>query len=302
LGTRGIKWCWLGLALLVFGAMAVAACGDGGDQGDEMAVRGQVEQFEPGTTMAELQDKGEIKIGVKYDVPPFGYLNPRTGRVEGFDVDLGKAIAEKLGVEPKFVEATSDDRIPLLRAGKIDLILSTMTITRERDREIDFSEPYYIAHGRVLAPRNSRISGIEDLGHGDRVCTARGSTYADTLRNDAPDAHLRLVRSYSECLELLQSKAVDAISTDDVILTGMIAQDDSLRLVGPDITTEPYGAGIKDGDTEFKQFVDEAIAEFKTDGRWDHAYQKWVGEYIPDREEQPAPTMTLQKALEIAPD
>jgi ABC-type amino acid transport substrate-binding protein len=264
--------------------MAFAACGNDGE-----------------TTMAKLQDRGEITIGVKYDVPPFGYLNPRTGKVEGFDVDLGKAIADKLGVEPKFIEATSDDRIPFLQDGRVDLILSTMTITRERDREIDFSEPYYIAHGRVLVPRGSEIHGVRDLGRGDRVCTARGSTYADTLKEEAPQADLRLVGSYSKCLELIQRNAVDAISTDDVILTGMIAQDHSLKLVGPDITTEPYGAGIKEGDPAFKRFVDKAISEFKADGRWHHAYEKWVGAYTPDREEQPPPTMTLEKALKISP-
>ena len=72
--------------------------------------------------------------------------------------------------------------------------------------------------------------------------------------------------SYSECLELIQNGAVDAVSTDNVILTGMIIQDDSLKLVGDDLTTEPYGAGIKNGDKEFKEFVDGAIEEFKSDG------------------------------------
>ena len=197
--------------------------------------------------MAEIQDTGELVIGVKYDVPPFGFLNPQSGDVEGFDVDLGNAIAEELGVEAKPIEAISDNRIPFLEDGTVDLILSTMTITEERDLEIDFSEPYFIARGRVLVPKGSDIGGIEDLGAGDRVCTALGSTYAETLKAEAPEAELRLVDDYSACLELLQTDAVDAVSTDDVILTGMILQDDSLEMVGDPFTTEPYGIGIPEG-------------------------------------------------------
>jgi glutamate transport system substrate-binding protein len=300
--TERTRWRWLIVALFAVAALVFAACGgddDDDDGGGETAA--EVEQFPAGTTMADLQDKGEIVIGVKFDVPPFGFKNPQTNEVEGFDVDLGKAIAEKLGVEPRFIEAISDNRIPFLVDGTVDLILSTMTITRERDAEIDFSEPYYLAGGRVLVPEDSDVQGIMDLG-GNQVCTARGSTYQQTIKQQAPDADLRLVDTYSECFELMQNRAVDAVSTDNVILTGMIVQDPSLKMVGEEYTTEPYGAGIVQGDTAFKEFVDEAIAEYKEDGRWEEAYQKWVGQYIPENEQQGPTTMTLQEALEVAPE
>jgi len=229
-------------------------------------------------------------------VPPFGFKNPQSGEIEGFDVDMGKLIAEELGVEPKFVEAISDNRIPFLQQGEVDLILSTMTINQERDMEIEFSEPYYIARGRILVPGDSDIKGIEDLA-GKRVCTALGSTYEETLREEAPDADLKLVDTYSECLELLQNGAIDAISTDDVILTGMIIQDDTLKMVGDELTTEPYGAGIKEGDKEFQTFVSDTLEAAQADGRWDDTYQKWVGQYI-NKQAQP-PEMTLQEALAL---
>ena len=246
--------------------------------------------------MGRIQQAGEIKIGVKYDVPPFGFKNPQTDEIEGFDVDLGRAIADKLGVEPNFIEAISDNRIPFLEEGTVDLVLSTMTINAERDMEIDFSEPYYVARGRILVPQDSDITGVDSLA-GKRVCTALGSTYEETLKEQAPDADLRLVDSYSECLELVQNGAVDAVSTDDVILTGMIIQDDTLKLTeGEPLTTEPYGAGIKDGDAEFKEFVDGVVAEWKSGGGWAEAYDKWVGQYT--GEQQEPPTMTLQEAIE----
>src|SRR5918994_3715102 len=287
---------WRLLAVLgcVLGALAVAACGDdddedeaggGGDQGAE------VKQFPADTTLGKIQKAGEITIGVKFDVPPFGFKNPQTNEVEGFDVDIGRFIAEELGVEPKFIEAISDNRIPFLEKGTVDLILSTMTINAERDTEIDFSQPYYIAQGRILVPKGSDIKGLEDLG-GNKVCTALGSTYEETIRERAPDADLQLVDLYSECLELLQTDAIDAISTDDVILTGMIIQDDSLQMVGNRLTVEPYGVGIKEGDKGMQRFVDSVLRKIEEDGRWEETYQKWVGRHL-DRQEQP-PAMTLQ--------
>jgi glutamate transport system substrate-binding protein len=291
-------WRLLAVLALVLGALLVAGCGDDDDEdeggGGEPAA--ETKQFPADTTLGKIQKAGEITIGVKFDVPPFGFKNPQTNEVEGFDVDMGKFIAEDLGVEPKFIEAISDNRIPFLERGTVDLILSTMTINAERDMEIDFSEPYYIAQGRILVPKGSDIKGLEDLG-GKGVCTALGSTYEETIRTEAPDADLKLVDTYSECLELLQNEAIDAISTDDVILTGMIIQDDSLEMVGDQLTTEPYGVGIKEGDKQLKGFVDDVLKKAEDDGRWEETYQKWVGRHI-DQQQQP-PDMTLQEALEL---
>ena len=260
----------------------------------------EVEEFPADTTMGEIQEAGEINLGVKFDVPPFGFNNPESGEVEGFDVDLGKYIAARLGVEPVFREANSDNRIPLLVDGTIDLILSTMTITQERDLEIDYSEPYYVANGDVLVPEGSDIASLEDLA-GNTVCTAIGSTYQLTIKEEVPDADLRLVDGYSECLELIQTDAVDAVSTDNVILTGMVIQDDTLQLLDLDYTEEPYGVGIPDGDTEMKEFVDESVAQFIEDGTWQETYDEWVGQYLPEDQQQGPPEITLEEALELFP-
>jgi ABC-type amino acid transport substrate-binding protein len=293
---RTRPWLLLATVALVLGALVVAGCGDDDDEEEAGQPAGEVEKFPADTTMGKIQERGEIRIGVKFDVPPFGFKNPQSNQVEGFDADMGKFIAQELGVEPKFVEAISDNRIPFLKRGTVDLILSTMTINAERDQEIDFSEPYYIAEGRILVPKGSDIKGIDDLA-GRNVCTALGSTYEETLRERAPKAKLKLVDTYSECLELLQNEAVDAVSTDDVILTGMIIQDDNLVMVGERLTTEPYGAGLKQGDSEWQRFVNDVMKQVEDDGRWEEAYQKWVGRHV-GREEKP-PTMTLQQALQL---
>ncbi len=296
-----MRWRWAATLVLVLGVLVAAGCGD-----DEKAGSGETattattkaRTFAAGTTMAKLQDEGEITIGVKYDVPPFGFKNPRTGAIEGFDVDIGKAIAQELGVKPKFIEAISDNRIPFLKDGTADLILSTMTINAERDQEIDFSDPYFIARGRILVKKSdTAIKGVDDLA-GKEVCTVLGSTYEETLKKQAPKAKRRLVDTYSECLELIQNGAVEAESTDDVILTGHIIQDDSLKLVGAPLTTEPYGAGIKEGDSAFRTFVNDVLTTFKDDGRWETTYQKWIGRYT--GEKQDPPTMTLKEAIDLS--
>jgi glutamate transport system substrate-binding protein len=278
--------------------LALAGAGCGGDDGGAESGNGQSQQaqeFEAGTTMARIADKGEIRIGVKYDVPPFGFKNPRTDQIEGFDIDFGKAVAQKLGVKATFVEAVSDNRIPFITDGTVDLVLSTMTINEERAQEIGFTNPYFIARGRILTEKGSDIKGVSDLA-GKKVCTALGSTYEETLKEQAPRADLRLVDTYSECLELIQNGAVDAVSTDDVILTGMIIQDDTLALVpGDELTVEPYGGGFKRGDTKFAEFLNGVLEEYKTDGRWQRAYDRWLGRYT--KEKQEPPDATLDQAL-----
>ena len=295
---------WRAVLVLLAGVLlALFAAGCGGDEEEQPAGGGAAggqaaegaKQFPASTTMGKIQRKGQITIGVKYDVPPFGFKNPQTGEVQGFDVDFGKAVAQELGVKTKLVEAISDNRIPFIKDGTVDLVLSTMTINEERAQEIGFTDPYFIAKGRVLVPEDSDIAGIEDLA-GRKVCTALGSTYEETLKQEAPDADLRLVDAYSECLELLQNGAVDAISTDDVILTGMIIQDKSLKLVGDELTVEPYGGGFKKGDAKFGAFLNGVLEKYKSDGRWQRAYQKWLGRYT--GEKASPPDQTLDEVLQ----
>ena len=300
------KWRWLVVAVAVF-AMLGAACGggdeeDGGDTGgggDDAAV--EVEEFPADTTMGKIQEKGEIKVGVKYDVPLFGFKNPQSGEVEGFDVDMAQRVADTLGVDLKLVEAISDNRIPFLEKGTVDLVFSTMTITTDRDAEIDFSRPYYIAHGRILVPGDSEIKSIGDFTSEHTICTALGSTYETTvIPKQAPDAKLVTPDSYSECFTQVQGGQADALITDDVILAGFLQQDDTMQIVGEDLTTDPYGAGVKDKDTEFADFVSGVIEDTFADGTWTELYDKWIGSYTGQEAEDPEP-FTLEDAYKIYP-
>ena len=297
------RWKWL-IAVMTLVALVGVACGDDGDDteagGGGGGTEAEVEEFGADTTMGKIQEKGEIVVGTKFDVPLFGYKNPQSGEVEGFDPDLAQIIADRLGVELKIEEAISDNRIPFLQEGTVDLVLSTMTITTDRDAEIDFSRPYYIAHGRILTAKDSGIEGAEDTA-GKKVCTALDSTYQTVvLPEQMPDADPKIVDSYSECFALLQRGSIDAMVTDDVILAGFLQQDDSLHIVGDELTTDPYGAGVQNDDKEFADFVSGVLEDIMEDGTWQELYDKWIGKYTGQEAEDPM-DVTLEDALKIYP-
>ena len=175
-----------------------------------------------------------------------------------------------------------------------------MTITEERDLEVDFSEPYYVANGDVLVPRAPTSRRIDDL-NGQRCARRLARLMPRRSRRRRPQADLRLVDLYSECFDQIQTGQVDAVSTDNVILTGMVIQDPTLQLLGLDYTTEPYGIGIPEGDTEMKQFVDDTLAEYIESGAWQEAYDFWVGQYVEEDQKQGPPDITLEEAIELFP-
>ncbi len=295
------RWRWL-VAVLAIVALVGVACGDDAEEPTAPAGGGEaeVEEFPADTTMGKIQEKGEIVVGTKFDVPLFGFKNPQSGEVEGFDPDLAQIVADRLGVELKLEEAISDNRIPFLQEGTVDLVFSTMTITTDRDAEIDFSRPYYIAHGRILTAKDSGIDSAESTA-GKTVCTALDSTYhLVVLPKQMPDAEHKIVDSYSECFALLQRGNVDAMVTDDVILAGFLQQDDSLHIVGEELTTDPYGAGVQDGDTEFADFVSGVLEDIMEDGTWQELYDKWIGKYTGQEAEDPM-DFTLEDAYKIYP-
>jgi putative glutamine transport system substrate-binding protein len=268
--------------LVALGLALTTACTAQGGAGTS----GGVPQAPSGTMLRKVQDAGRIVIGVKYDVPTFGYLNPRTNQLEGFDVDLGKAIArEVLGDEKKveFKEAKSADRIPFLNAGQVDLVLSTMTANEERAQQIDFTDAYYIAGQSLLVKKDSTINGLRDLA-GKTVCSVTGSTSEKNIREKAPQAQIVLFDTYSVCVQAMDGGRADAVTTDDIILLGFVKESpDRYKVVGGQFTIEPYAGGIAKNHPEFLKAVDDAIKKIKSSGEWKRIYEKNLpGVKVPD--------------------
>ena len=254
-------------ASMAVAALALAACGSGGDSGsgDSPSVDSSA-SFAAGTTMAKLNKAGSVKVGTKFDQPLFG-LKGLSGKPEGFDVEVAKIIAGALGIAPdkiQWVETTSKVRESKIVNGDVDMVVATYTINDKRKKQVSFAGPYYTAGQQMMVRKDdSKITGPESLksNPSSKVCSVTGSTPAENIKKYlASPSQLVLFDSYSKCADALKNNQVAAETTDNVILLGLANDSkDAFKLVGETFTKEPYGIGIKKGDTAFCQFVNDTL-------------------------------------------
>lgn len=252
--------------------------------------------------IAERIDNQETPVltwGVKADTNLFGYYNIESAQIEGFDVDIAKALTDEMtnGTgKAEFVEVTSKTRIPLLKNGKIDGILATMTITEEREKEVDFSDVYFNGGQSLLVHEDSEIESLEDLTEDHTVLAIKGSSSTQNMRELAPQVDVLDLENYSEGFVALQSGQGDALTTDNAILLGMIATNSDYRLAGSNFTDEPYGIAINKGQDEFHKRLEEALDTIQDNGVYDEVYAKWFGEILPADSPNSASTSTTGAA------
>jgi polar amino acid transport system substrate-binding protein len=239
-------------------------------------------QVTPGSFMAKIRARGYLIAGVDQSTYHFGFLNPLTGQIEGFDIDMINAVAKAIfGSAAGHVEykAISDDqRIPDVTSGAVDIVAHTMTINCDRLKKVDFSSVYFDAAQRVLVLKNSTATSLASL-RGQKVCATSGSDSLAVIK--ANNAVPVPVAQWTDCLVLLQQGDVPAISTDDTILAGLAAQDPWTKLIGPRLTDEPYGLAISKQHPDFVRFVNAVLQQLRTDGQWAASYAHWVGTPVP---------------------
>ncbi len=272
------------LAMLGAFALLAAACGgddddDDDDDGDGPTVA--VPTFAADSTMGKISAANKMVVGVKFDQPGFGLKDPATGKVDGFDVAIAKEIGKALGLEEseiQFEESISANRIPFLQEDKVDLVIATMTINAERKTQIEFSRPYFLAGQSILVKKdNTSITKVEDL-NGKTVCSVQGSTSEKNVQAKAPQANLQSLTTYAACVSGMKDGRYEAVSTDDIILAGFAAADNTLKLVGGQFTQEPYGIGVKKGKTDMQGFIDNLLTQWFENGTWDRIYEEYLGE------------------------
>jgi glutamate transport system substrate-binding protein len=271
------------VAIAAAGALALAACG--GSSGGTTNPGAEVEEapeFEAGTTMAELAESGTITIGTKFDQPLFGLVGP-DGTPVGFDVEIGKIIAAKLGIDAdkiKWEETVSANREPFIENGQVDIVIATYTINDERKEVISFAGPYYEAGQSILTLADNEDIKSEDDLVGQPVCSVSGSTPADNLAELG--AEVVLTDTYANCLEPLRTGQVVAVSTDNVILAGLAAQNEGeFKVVGEPFTQEPYGIGLAKDDVEFRDWINDVLEESYEDGSYEQAWEDTAGSVLP---------------------
>ncbi|MGK3650139.1 glutamate ABC transporter substrate-binding protein [Pseudarthrobacter enclensis] len=263
-------------------ALSLSACG-GGDAGGTNPSPVEKPTFAAGTTMEKLSSAGTIKIGTKFDQPLFGQVG-LDGKPVGFDVEIGKLIAAKLGISAdkiEWSETVSANREPFIEQGKVDLVIATYTINDKRKQVVSFAGPYYEAGQALMVNKdNDTIKKPEDV-KGKKVCSVTGSTPAATIV-DKYGAELVPAATYSACLEPLRNKQVEAVTTDNVILAGFVDKEpDAFKLASDEtFTKEPYGIGLKKDDTQFRNWINDQLESFQEDGSYKKAWEATAGSVI----------------------
>ncbi|KFF58964.1 ABC transporter substrate-binding protein [Cryobacterium sp. MLB-32] len=266
-------------AIAIASALVLSGCSDSGATSSSDAPVAATTDFAAGTTMARLADAGTINIGTKFDQPLFGLKGP-DGKPVGFDVEIGKIIAGKLGIPASginWTETVSQNREPFIENGDVDLVIATYTINDTRKEKVSFAGPYYLAGQDllVLAGNPDKITGPEDLA-GKKVCTVSGSTSEKNIAAYTTD--IIATDAYSNCLGPLRSGEVAAVTTDNVILAGLADQNaGEFEVVNNAFTEEPYGIGLARDDTEFRSFINDVLEESYADGSWVNAWESTAG-------------------------
>ncbi|WP_034289373.1 glutamate ABC transporter substrate-binding protein [Amycolatopsis benzoatilytica] len=233
-----------------------------------------------GPTLAKIKERGKLIAGVDQTTYLFGFRNPKTGKLEGFDIDLVNEIATAIfGTADGHVQyraITSSQREQVLMQHQVDVVVRTYSVTCARREKVQFSSVYYVAGQKILVPKSSKAQSLTDLA-GKRVCAAARSTSLAKIATDPAKPIAVSVPNWSDCLVMLQQAQVDAVSTDDTILAGMAAQDPTVKVVGEPMTQENYGVGIPKDEEDLVRFVNAVLDKIRGDGTWAKSYQTWVG-------------------------
>jgi polar amino acid transport system substrate-binding protein len=224
-------------------------------------------------SLAKIKERGKLIAGVKFDTPPFGYLDDKNEPV-GFDLDLVRKVGERLGVPIEFVKVTSPTRIPLLVSGNVDLVAASMTHTRERDKVIDFSITYYTGAQSLIVAKASGIGGLKDLG-GKQVAVQQGTTLETNIAAAAPGAKVIGFRDYNSAwLALVQGRA-DALTGSLDILRGFAKENPNFVILPDRFSIEPFGIGVRQGDAALRDEINFALQDLWVSGQYAELYRKW---------------------------
>lgn len=243
---------------------------------------------------AELGKEGLLVVGVSADTIKLGSANPFDRfEIQGFDIDVARAIADALGVGLRLQVISAADRIPLLDSGEIDIVARNMTMNCSRWKDIGFSAVYYNATQKVLV-RTDDVAAFEKDGvaslEGKRVCAPAGSTSIDNIKEIQPGVVAVPAGNHTGCLVKFQQGEVDAITGDDTVLAGLAAQDPYAKV--PDqakLTDEPYGIGVNKDNVALIRFVNSVLEQRRSNGEWQKSYDKWLKPYLGNAT-APAPT------------
>lgn len=256
----------------------------------------------PEERVPDIIKRGRLIVGVDRSNNLLSYRDTATGEVRGFEVDIAREIARDIFGDPskvdfRFVEAS--DRAKALNDRQVDMVIRTMTISPQRQREVAFSIPYMKTDARLLVLKKSGIHSVADTA-GLTLCAAKGSTMVNAIRKHAPEANILETRAWGDCLMSLQLGQTDGIVVDDALLSGMLAQDSYTEIVGDALETQSYGVAVRKPDASYDsrpliRQVNSTLERIRSDGTWLKLFYSWLGDYME------RPTLPEPKYLNEAP-
>ena len=291
-------------AVVVYGlavAMLFAACVPAEEDND------RIPKFDPeDNIMGEIQQEGVLKIGIEPDAAPWssavtGGRKVLPGPPLGFTVDLGQLVADSLGVDAEFVVPPDPKQLPeMVDDGRVDLAFPLIPITEDLLVEHGLTDPYWVAHQRLLVPAGSPIENVDDLD-GTTVCSIanpESGVQIEALNPNIQDViHAPGVH---ECQRLMRASEVDVITGPDILLLTIQDAQEGLELVGDELTTEGYGGVVSRGTGGFDGYVDGIFAEADKELDWTRLYAKWLSP-VTGQDPPPFPTMNLEEAAALFP-
>lgn len=226
------------------------------------------------STLQRITESKTLRVGTDASYPPFESVDPATGQIVGFDIDLIRALATRLGANVELTVVPFDAIIAGLRAGKYDAVISAMTITEERAVQVSFTEPYSAA-GQSISVRaaDSTITGIQDL-HGKRIGVQLATT-GEIEAKKIPEAKITSFDVIGNAFRDLENGNVDAVIADTPTARIVQRQHGTIQLVGEPLTHEEYGIACRKEDLDLKGALDQGIAALRESGELRALEQKW---------------------------
>ena len=236
------------------------------------------EKYDEPDLYDEILRRGSIKVGINTDSKPFGFYD-KNWEIQGYDADLARYIAQYILKSPNAVEfypVTPANRMLKVSTGDVDMVIATVTITPQREEIIDFSIPYDYAGQALLVRSNSKITSIADLA-GKNVGVVFGTTAEKNMLTLAPNATIIGFRNYHVAYEALKAGKIDALTSDDTILSSFAFEDKSMKLLPKRYSREPYGIALRQGDStrRLRENIDFAITDMKNRNKIIKLRKKW---------------------------
>ena len=227
------------------------------------------------STLEEVKERGTVIAGVRFDSPPYGSVDD-AGKNIGFDIDMAKEVAARLGVDLEFVQVTGKTRIPMLESGKIDMLVAATTHTRKRDAVVDFTIAYFTDGQKIMVKNDSGIRGVDDIGT-KTVATVQGTTVEERIRVLAPDARILVYQEWPQAFLAAKQGLADVVTSSVLILGKFANEDPSFEIVGPFLSVEPIAIGVRENDSDWRDALNAALQDMARDGAYQAIFNGWFG-------------------------